>query len=62
MSLAAALVLHIQDRSGGISMPRHNTASALWDLREGVGTVTTQQAGEQAWAPGVHKGKRPVYP
>lgn len=47
---------------GGISMPRHNTASALWDLGEGAGTVTSQQAGEQAGAPRVHKGKRPVHP
>lgn len=47
---------------GGISMPRHNTASALWDLGGGAGTVTTQQAGERAGAPRVHKGKRPVHP
>lgn len=42
--------------------PRHNTASALQDLGEGAGTVTTQQAGEQAWTPRAHKGKRPVHP
>lgn len=48
---------------GGISMPRHNTASALRDLGVGgEGTVTTQQAGERAWTPRVHKGKRPVHP
>ena len=50
------------NEGGGISMPRHNTASALQDLGEGAGTVTTQQAGEQAWTPRAHKGKRPVHP
>lgn len=54
------------DGGEGISMPRHNTASALRDLggrgRGGAGTVTTQQAGERAGAPRAHKGKRPVHP
>lgn len=47
------------DEGGGISMPRHNTASALWDLEGGAGTVTSQQAGEWLGRQGFTKAKDP---
>lgn len=48
VSLAAALVLHIQ-RRGNIHATSQHSVGTMGPQGGGAGTVTTQQAGERAW-------------